>query len=160
MLLLASPFRRITPLAYILPRLLQCAHKLEEWQQFCKKRKRPRLSIPTVRWSLGPVMASQSFDLRTDALDLSARLLSAQEVVPRARIVARFLVDHLLGAAVNVYILHSSAGEGVWLPRASFGEVSVQEGSVPAETGTLGELKAQQIPLIFSGKELLRENYA
>jgi RND family efflux transporter MFP subunit len=105
-------------------------------------------------------MASQSFDLRTDPLDLSARLLSAQEVVPRARIVARFLADHVLGAAVNVYILQSSADEEVWLPRASLGEVSVQEGSVPAETGTLGDLKAQQKSLIFSGKELLRENYA
>jgi RND family efflux transporter MFP subunit len=105
-------------------------------------------------------MASQSFDLRTDPLDLSARLLSAQEVVPRARIVARFLVDHILGAAVNVYILQSLDDEEVWLPKASLGEVSVQEGSVPAETGTLGDLKAQQKPLIFSGKELLRENYA
>jgi RND family efflux transporter MFP subunit len=105
-------------------------------------------------------MASQSIDLRIDPLDLSARLLSAQEVVPRARIVARFLVDRFLGAAVNVYILQSLADEEVWLPKASLGEVSVQEGSVPAETGTLGELKAQQKSLIFSGKELLRENYA
>ncbi len=105
-------------------------------------------------------MASQSFDLRTDPLDLSARLLAAQEVVPRARIVARFVADRFSGAAVNVYILASLADEEVWLSKASLGEVSVHEGSVPADTGTLGELKTTQKPLLFSGKELLRENYA
>ncbi len=105
-------------------------------------------------------MASQSFDLRTDPLDLSARLLSAQEVVPRARILASFVAGRFLGAAVNVYILSSLNSEEVWLPKASLGEVSVYEGSVPADTGTLGEMKARQKPLLFSGKELQRETYA
>ena len=105
-------------------------------------------------------MASQSFDLRTDPLDLSARLLTVQEVVPRARIVAKFVADRFSGAAVNIYILSSLDGEEVWLPKASLGEVSVHEGSVPADLGTLGELKAHQSPLLFSGKELVRENYA
>ncbi len=105
-------------------------------------------------------MASQSFDLRTDPLDLSARLLSAQEVVPRARILASFVAGRFLGAAVNVYVLSSLNSEEVWLPKASLGEVSVYEGSVPADTGTLGEMKARQKPLLFSGKELQRETYA
>jgi RND family efflux transporter MFP subunit len=105
-------------------------------------------------------MASQSFDLRTDPVELSARLLSAQEVMPRARIVARFVVDRFLGAAVNIYILSSLSSEEAWLPKASVGEVSVYEVSVPADTGTLGELKAQQKALLFSGKELQRETYS
>ena len=105
-------------------------------------------------------MASQSFDLRADPLDLSARLLAAQEVVPRARVVARFVADRFSGAAVNVYILALLAEEEAWLSKASLGEVTVHEGSVPADTGTLGELKAEQKPLLFSGKELTRENYA
>jgi RND family efflux transporter MFP subunit len=104
-------------------------------------------------------MASQSFDLRTDPVDLSARLLATQEVVPRARIVVRFVADRFSGAAINAYILGSLAGEEVWLSRASFGEVSVHEGNVPADIGTLGKLKAEQKPLLFSGKELVRENY-
>lgn len=108
----------------------------------------------------GAPMASQSFDLRADPLDFSARLLATQEVVPRARIVARFVADRFSGTAVNVYILASLADEEVWLSKASLGEVSVHEGSVPADTGTLGELKAEQKPLLFSGKDLLRENYA
>jgi len=105
-------------------------------------------------------MASQSFDLRTDPLDLSARLLSAQEVVPRARILASFVAGRFLGAAVNVYVLSSLNSEEVWLPKASLGEVSVYEGSVSADAGTLGEMKARQKPLLFSGKELQRETYA
>src|SRR5258708_39340362 len=105
-------------------------------------------------------MASQSFDFRTDPLDLSARLLSAQEVVPRARILARFVAGRFLGAAVNVYILSSLNSEADWHPKASLGEVSVYQGSVPADTGTLGEIEARQKPLLFSGKELQRETYA
>jgi RND family efflux transporter MFP subunit len=105
-------------------------------------------------------MASQSFDLRTDPLDLSARLLAVQEAVPRARIVARFVADRFSGAAVNVYVLGLLAEEEVWISKASLGEVSVHDGSVPAGTGTLGELKTEQKPLMFSGKELQRENYA
>ena len=93
-------------------------------------------------------------------MELSARLLSAQEVMPRARIVARFVVDRFLGAAVNIYILSSLSSEEAWLPKASVGEVSVYEVSVPADTGTLGELKAQQKALLFSGKELQRETYS
>jgi len=93
-------------------------------------------------------------------VELSARLLSAQEVMPRARIVARFVVDRFLGAAVNIYILSSLSSEEAWLPKASVGEVSVYEVSVPADTGTLGELKAQQKALLFSGKELQRETYS
>jgi RND family efflux transporter MFP subunit len=105
-------------------------------------------------------MASQRFDLSTDPLDLSARLLAAQEVMPRARILARIVADRVPGAAFNVYILASLDGEEVWLPKASLGEVSVYEGSVPADAGTLGELKAQGKAVLFSAKELLRENYA
>ena len=105
-------------------------------------------------------MASQSFDLRTDPLDLSARLLTVQEVVPRARIVAKFVADRFSGAAVNIYILSTLDGEEVWLLKASLGEVSVHEGSVPADLGTLGELKSHQNPILFSGKELVRENYS
>jgi len=105
-------------------------------------------------------MASQSFDLRTDPLDLSARLLTVQEVVPRARIVAKFVADRFSGVAVNIYILSTLDGEEVWLPKASLGEVSVHEGSVPADLGTLGELKSHQNPILFSGKELVRENYS
>ena len=105
-------------------------------------------------------MASQSFDLRTDPVDLSARLLATQEVVPRARILVRFVADRFSGAAINAYILGSLAGQEVWLSRASFGDVSVHEGDIPAHMGTLGRLKTEQKPLLFSGKELPREDYA
>jgi hypothetical protein len=50
-------------------------------------------------------MVSQSFNLKIDLIDLSARLLAAQELIPRARIIARTIADLLPGTAVNAYVL-------------------------------------------------------
>ena len=71
--------------------------------------------------ALGPVMVSQSFNLKIDIIDLSARLLAAQELIPRARIIARTIADLLPGTAVNVYVLFSLDGDEVWVPKATVG---------------------------------------
>ena len=104
-------------------------------------------------------MVSQSFNLKIDLIDLSARLLAAQELIPRARIIARTIADLLPGTAVNVYVLFSLDGDEVWVPKATVGEVSVQAENVPADSGTLGELLARKEVLLLSGKNLLREKY-
>jgi RND family efflux transporter MFP subunit len=105
-------------------------------------------------------MVSQSFNLKIDLIDLSARLLAAQELIPRARIIARTIADLLPGTAVNAYVLFSLDGDEVWVPKASVGEVTVQAENVPADSGTLGELLAREEVLLLSGKNLLREKYA
>jgi RND family efflux transporter MFP subunit len=105
-------------------------------------------------------MVSQSFNLKIDLIDLSARLLAAQELIPRARIITRTIADLLPGTAVNAYVLFSLDGEEVWVPKATVGEVTVQAENVPAGSGTLGELLARKEVLLLSGKNLLREKYA
>jgi RND family efflux transporter MFP subunit len=105
-------------------------------------------------------MVSQSLNLTIDLVDLSARLLTAQELIPRARIIARTIAEQLPGTAVNVYLLFSLDNDEVWVPKATIGDVSVQAENVPAESGTLGELLAQKKVLLRSGKNLLREKYA
>jgi hypothetical protein len=86
-------------------RLLQCALNLEERQRICKRGNLRHRSVPRVWWPLGPAMVSQSFNLKIDLIDLSARLLAAQELIPRARIIARTIADLLPGTAVNAYVL-------------------------------------------------------
>jgi RND family efflux transporter MFP subunit len=98
--------------------------------------------------------------LKIDLTGLSARLLGAQELIPRARIVARTIADLLPGTAVNAYVLFSLDGVEVWVPKATVGEVSVQAKNIPADSGTLGELSAQNEVLLLHGKDLLREKYA
>src|SRR5260370_7508211 len=105
-------------------------------------------------------MVSQSFNLKIDFIDLSARLLAAQELIPRARIITRTIADLLPGTAVNAYVLFSLDGDEVWVPKATVGEVSVQAETVPADSGTLGQLSARKEVLLLSGKNLLREKYA
>jgi RND family efflux transporter MFP subunit len=105
-------------------------------------------------------MVSQSFNLKIDLIDLSARLLAAQELIPRARIIARTIAELLPGTAVNAYVLSSLDAVEVWVPKATVGEVSVQAENVSADSGTLAELLAQKEVLLLSGKNLLREKYA
>ena len=105
-------------------------------------------------------MVSQSSNLKIDLIDLSTGLLASQELIPRARIIARIIADLLPGTAVNVYVLSPLDGDQIWMPKATVGEVSVQAESVPAGLGTLGELLAQKEALLLSGKNLLREKYA
>jgi RND family efflux transporter MFP subunit len=103
---------------------------------------------------------NQSSQLKIDLTGLSARLLGALELIPRARIVAGTIADLLPGTAVNAYVLFSRDGDEVWVPKASVGEVSVQAENIPADSGTLGELSAQNEVLLLNGKDLLREKYA
>jgi RND family efflux transporter MFP subunit len=105
-------------------------------------------------------MVSQSFNLKIDLIDFSARLLTAQELIPRARIIARTFAELLPGTAVNAYVLSSLDAVEVWVPKATVGEVSVQAENVSANSGTLAELLAQKEVLLLSGKNLLREKYA
>lgn len=73
---------------------------------------------------------------------------------------ARFAADVIPGASVNVYLLSSLDGAEVWVPKATIGEVSVHEGNIEANAGTLGEFRSHAKTLIFSGKQTLRESYA
>jgi RND family efflux transporter MFP subunit len=98
--------------------------------------------------------------LKIDLIGLSTRLLAAQELIPRARIIAGTIAELLPGTAVNTYILASLDDEECWVPKATVGEVSVQEETIPADAGCLGEVLAGKEALLFSGKKLSRENYA
>jgi RND family efflux transporter MFP subunit len=105
-------------------------------------------------------MDSQSSKLKIDLIGLTTRLLASQEVIPRAKILARTIAELQPGTAVNVYVLSLLDGEKVWAPKATVGEVSVQAEEVPADSGSLGELLAHKEISLLSGKNLLREKYA
>ncbi len=91
---------------------------------------------------------------------LSARLLEAQEVFPRARITAQTIAEALPGSAVNVYATTPLADGDVWTVIATAGEEAVPEAAIPLHTGTLGILARELKPLLFEGNALSREEYA
>jgi RND family efflux transporter MFP subunit len=98
--------------------------------------------------------------LKLDLTAFSCELLTAQELIPRARIIARAAAESIPGSSVNIYTAGSLAGKEVWIPRAWSGEQTVRGSSVPIGIGTLAELAARREPLVFSGGDLSREDYA
>jgi len=103
-------------------------------------------------------MASQVPGFATSFTELAMALLSASEVVPRARLIAQQVAELAPGAGVVVYILDRS-GDPVWVPKATAGEVAFEQAQIPYDAGTLGALAEKQEPVVFSGARLRREQY-
>jgi GAF domain-containing protein len=97
--------------------------------------------------------------LKIDLTKLSAELLAAQEIIPRARSVARSIAEALPDSCVNIYTAGSMDGEDVWMLRAWIGEQTVRGESLPMSGGTLGEVAERQEALLFTGSNLAREEY-
>src|SRR5260370_444043 len=108
----------------------------------------------------GSPVPSKCSNLKTRHIGLLTGSLASQDLIPRARIIARTVADLRPGSAVNGYVRSPLDGDQIWMPKATVGEVPVQAESVPAGLGTLGELLAQKEALLLSGKNLLREKYA
>ena len=89
-----------------------------------------------------------------------SELFATQELIPRARVIARAVAESIAGCSVNIYTAGSLAGEDVWIPRAWSGEQTVRGSSVPINEGAMAELVARRETLLFSGADLSREDYA
>jgi RND family efflux transporter MFP subunit len=98
--------------------------------------------------------------LKIDIGDVAVRLLADQGLASRARSAARSVAQLLPGTAVNIYTLALEEENRVWRPVATTGEVSVHAAAIPADSGTLGELFTKKHPLLFSGPDVPREQYA
>lgn len=105
-------------------------------------------------------MATQGSALALDLSAISAQLLDRREVSPRARIVVDAVAELLPGSACSIYLLSSQDDVQGWSPQATAGEASVPDAFVPVDQGTLGILGEKAEPLVLSGKELSREQYA
>ncbi|HUK87461.1 MAG TPA: GAF domain-containing protein, partial [Terriglobales bacterium] len=89
--------------------------------------------------------------------ELAAALLSSSEVAPRARLIAEQAAQFVPGGAVVVYTVDES---GLWVPRATDGEVAFSDAAIEFDFGTLGMMGAKRQAMLFAGSELAREAYA
>jgi RND family efflux transporter MFP subunit len=105
-------------------------------------------------------MATQGSAQAIDIAVFSGQLLAHREVSPRARIVAEAVADLLSGSACTVYLLATSDEGQVWAPQATAGDASIPDALIPANEGTLGILADKAAPLLFSAKDLVREQFA
>ncbi len=91
--------------------------------------------------------------------DFLSHLLREREVRPRCALLAQHALDLLAGGAVVIYLLEQE-NQPQWIAKATLGEVHLDDSVVPLESGTLGVLAGEKKALLFSGSELVREDYA
>ena len=105
-------------------------------------------------------MADQQPESILDISTLASDLLAEQEVIPRARIFAKFVASLLPDAAVSVYTLASDGENNFWMSRAVVGDAILPDQEVPGDSGLLGKLLEETEPVLLQGKQLKREDYA
>jgi len=105
-------------------------------------------------------LASQEQESVLDLQSLALGLLGEQEVIPRARILAKYVAGMLPDSAVSVYTLGTRGERNFWVPRAVAGEATAPEQEVPADSGLLGVLLETGRPAWRSAARLRREDYA
>jgi RND family efflux transporter MFP subunit len=100
--------------------------------------------------------------LRPESIEASARLLSAmlreRESGPRAQLLAQRAMESVSGNGAVVYFL--SEDPPSWAAKAVVGEVHLEATTVAADSGLLSSLIGRSEPLLFSGADLTREDYA
>ena len=104
-------------------------------------------------------MATQSSDLVLDVAAISARLLSTQEIAPRAGTIAKAVTGLFPGTAANVYVISDTPEGKMWGVRSTMGD-AVPDKTIALEAGPLGVLAGDAKPLLLSGRSLRREEYA
>ena len=102
-------------------------------------------------------MATQGSVVAMDVATFSTQLLESREVLPRARTIAQTISDLLPGSAAVVYLLQQGRQ---WTAQCAVGEVTVHDPVVELNHGTFGTLVDRPEPVVFSGRRLVREEYA
>jgi RND family efflux transporter MFP subunit len=105
-------------------------------------------------------LADQQPEAILDVAALALDLLGVQEVIPRARVFAKFVASLLPDAAVSVYTLASDGENNFWVSRAVEGDAILPDADVPGNAGLLGKILDQSEPVLLQGKQLKREDYA
>jgi RND family efflux transporter MFP subunit len=104
-------------------------------------------------------LASSEQESVLDLSPLSTPLLAAQEVSPRARVIARFVADLLPDCAVSVYTLAGDRDTNFWVPRAVVGDAAIHEEAIATESGLLGGMLSDATPVLRTAPKLKREDY-
>jgi RND family efflux transporter MFP subunit len=100
---------------------------------------------------LGPTTVSDAF--------LPALLLQ-HEVAGRALLLAREATESIPSAAAVVYLVEGEGESGAWSAKANLGDIHLDQSSVPLMAGTLGIFLEAKDVRVFSGRELVREDYS
>ncbi len=101
---------------------------------------------------------------KSTSVDVQARFLSSllqeREVQPRAFLLAQQITEILPGSAAVVYLLEQHDDITHWSSKAVAGDIHLDNEAIPLDAGTLGSLAKNSHPMLLSGANLVREDYA
>ena len=101
---------------------------------------------------------------KSTSVDVQARFLSVllqeREVQPRSLLLAQQITEILPGAAAVVYLVEGEENNKCWAPKAVAGDIHLDDDVILFDSGTLGRLAREGRPMLLSGGNLVREDYA
>ena len=75
-------------------------------------------------------------------------------------LLAQQITEILPGSAAVVYLVEERDGSPCWASRAVAGEIHLDDEVVPFDSGPMGLLAKESQPMLLSGANLVREDYA
>jgi len=128
-----------------------------------EKRKSNQTARSRVTFSEYPTSLYGDFGLNDPAgvsllETFSTSLLAELESGPRARILALAISDLLPESSVLVYLINTQGA--TWMLKSAVGDVSVDRGGIPLDSGGLGAVAVEHTVLRFNADELSREDFA
>jgi RND family efflux transporter MFP subunit len=101
---------------------------------------------------------------KSTSVDVQARFLSSllqeREVQPRAFLLAQQITEILPGSAAVVYLLEEVEESTRWSSKAVAGDIHLDNNAIAFDSGTLGLVAKDSQPILLSGANLVREDYA
>ena len=97
--------------------------------------------------------------LSVSLTEFAAALLAERELVPRARVIAQHVFELLPHSGVIVYVIEDPECPS-WRVKAYVGEVSLDRGELPLDSGSLAAVADQREISQFDSSSLAREDYA
>ena len=101
---------------------------------------------------------------KSTSVDVQARFLSfllqEREVQPRALLLAQQITEILPGSAAVVYLLEEVEENTRWSSKAVAGDIHLDNDTIPLASGPLGLVAKDSQPMLLSGANLVREDYA
>ena len=91
--------------------------------------------------------------------ELPSALLAELEIGPRARLVAAAVAEQVPDSAVIVFTIEDQM-DPAWTARATAGEINVEAGPLPLDSGTLGAVAQERTILRFGIDDLSRADFA
>lgn len=105
-------------------------------------------------------MATQKPGFAVPLEEFAAALLAQREVEPRARLTAAQVAELIPDSGVVVYIVPDPENNPEWVPKATVGDISLNDPTVPFDAGTLSAIPGKLESVLYAVKDLTRETYA